>query len=107
MVITEDQLGLIEMFLSEVREGIEHSTFKDQRKILDLLNVRGKLAIENDKKVIYITCLLNPEPQPVSLFKISHSSNLHWHNPIELTAKCIFEANWSLAEALFSQVVRA
>ncbi len=35
------------MFLSEVREGIERSTFEDQRKILDLLNVRGKLAIEN------------------------------------------------------------
>ena len=76
MVITEDQLELIEMFLSEVREGIEHSTFEDQRKILDLLNVRGKLAIENNEKVIYITCLLNPEPQRLSLVQTSHLSSI-------------------------------
>jgi hypothetical protein len=28
------------------------------------------------------------------------------HTPIELTTKCIFDANWFLADVLFSQVVR-
>ena len=58
---------MIEMFLLEVREGIEYSTFEDQSKILDLLNVSGKLAIENIEKINNITCLLNTEQQRLSL----------------------------------------
>jgi len=30
VIIAEDRLKLIEMFLSEVRDGIEYSTFEDQ-----------------------------------------------------------------------------
>ena len=89
MVITEDQFELIEMFLSEVREGIEHSTFEEQRKILDLLNVRGKLAMENNEKVIYKTCLLNPEPQRLSLVQTSPWSNNHNRTHIETFTRLV------------------
>lgn len=78
---------MIERFLSEVREGIEHSTFKDQRKILDLQNVRGKLAIENDEKVIHITCLLNPEPQQLSLVLTSPWLSTHKGQPIVIQVR--------------------
>ena len=102
MVITEDQLELIEMFLSEVREGIENSTFEYQRKVLDLLSVSGKLAIENNEKVIYITCLLNPESQWLSLVQISHSSNLNWQNSVEVTARVILSVCLALDDKLLS-----
>jgi len=33
-------------------------TFDDKRQILDLLDVRGKLAVENGGKVVYVKCLI-------------------------------------------------
>jgi len=48
--------------LSTVNEIVE------KRQRLELFNVRGKLAIENNEKVIHATCLL--QLQPVSLARI-------------------------------------
>jgi hypothetical protein len=43
------------MVLSEVKHGIEYTSFEEHQKIVDLQNVHGKLAIENNEKVIDIT----------------------------------------------------
>jgi hypothetical protein len=40
-------------------------------------------------------------------FLILHSSNLHWQNSIELTARFVLIANLSLAEALFAKIADA
>lgn len=55
-VITDEQVTLIETFCAEVREGLEGATFEDKRRYFDLLDVRAKLAVENNEKVAYITC---------------------------------------------------
>jgi site-specific DNA recombinase len=104
--ITDEQLNLIEDFCAKIRPKLEEATFDTRRQIIELLDVRGKIAYENDEKVIYLKCLITPEQQPLLPIVISHSSNLHWHTPVELTAKVVFEANCSPANELFSQVVR-
>jgi len=43
------------------REGLEVATFEQKRQLIDLLDVRGKLAIENDEKVVYIKCILGQQ----------------------------------------------
>ncbi len=54
-VIAYDQLELIEKYLSEVKQGIGYSSFEEYQEIVALQNVHGKLAIENNEKVIDIT----------------------------------------------------
>ena len=51
----------MEAFCAEVRVGIDNATFEDKRRYFDLLDVHGKLAVENDEKVIYITCLVGKQ----------------------------------------------
>jgi site-specific DNA recombinase len=60
-LITDDQIAEIESFCAEVRDGLDNATFEDKRKYIELLDVRGKLAIENDEKVVYIRCLLGKQ----------------------------------------------
>lgn len=62
---TDDQMTYIEDFCTKIRERLDTITFEGKRRILEMLDVRGTLAIENDEKVIYLSCLI--APQPVSL----------------------------------------
>jgi len=70
---TDQDIGAVEDYCLYIRENLDLLTFDGKRRILELLDVRGTLAIENDEKVIYISCLIYP--QPVSLALTSHSSN--------------------------------
>lgn len=72
-VITDEQVTLIETYCAELREGLEGATFEDKRRYFDLLDVRAKLAIENNEKVAYITCKIGSSR--VSLVATSHLSN--------------------------------
>jgi hypothetical protein len=66
-----------------------------------MLDVRGKLAIENNnEKVVHPTCLL--KPQSVSLALTLHSLSRQPQYSIELTARFVLGTNWSLADVLFS-----
>ncbi len=59
--ITDDQLAYIESFCDKIRKGLDQADFKTRRKILELLDIRGKIAVENDERVIYLKCLIGPE----------------------------------------------
>jgi site-specific DNA recombinase len=72
-VLTDEQVADIEAFCAQVRQGLEYATFEQKRQIIDLLDVRGKLAIENGERVIYVSCLISPEP--VSLARTSPLSS--------------------------------
>jgi len=71
LVITDEQIEEIEAFCTEIRDGLDEATFEEKRQILELFDVRGKLAIENNEKVIYISCNLLNEPQRRSLVQTS------------------------------------
>lgn len=76
VTMTDDQLAYIEAFCAKIRKGLKKADFKTKRQIVDLLDIRGKVAFENGEKVIYLRCLINiQEQQPVLRLPISPSLN--------------------------------
>lgn len=55
-VLTDEQIAEIEAECNEIRDGLDNATFEDKRRYFELLNVRGKLAVENEEKVVYVSC---------------------------------------------------
>jgi hypothetical protein len=97
----------IEVVCTKIHDKLGTVTFEGKRRILDMLDVRGTLAIEKDEKVIYISCPISPEP--VSLVLTSTLSSCHGVNTIALTVWIILDRlqeqgnQISLADMLFSQ----
>jgi site-specific DNA recombinase len=60
-VLSDDQIAELEAFCAEVRTGLDNATFEDKRRYFDLLDVRGKLTIENNEKVAYLSCKLGKQ----------------------------------------------
>jgi hypothetical protein len=61
--LTEEQIESIFEFVAVVREGLEEAddSFGAKRKLIELLDVRVTLAVENDEKIVYATCRLGKE----------------------------------------------
>ncbi len=77
VTITDDQADVIETFCAKIRGGLDQADFDARRQIIELLDVRGKIAFENDQKVIYLKCLIQPkEQQPLLPMQISPLSNI-------------------------------
>ena len=90
VTMTDDQLSYIEEFCAKIRVGLENADYKTKRQIIELLDICGKVAFENEKKVLYLKCLINPKEQlPRLPMQISPSSSLHWQNSLELTARLV------------------
>ncbi len=89
---SDEQIAEIEAFCADVREGLDNATFEDKRRYLDLLDVRGILALENDQKVVYITCKLGK--QRVLQMQTLPLSNSQYGNslPVTLTVRLVIEA---------------
>jgi hypothetical protein len=60
-VLSDEQIADIEAFCAQIRHGLEVATFEQKRQVIDLLDVRGTLAIENEEKVVYVRCLLGQQ----------------------------------------------
>jgi len=58
--ITDAQLSYLEAFSAKIREGIDGADFYTKRQIVELLDIHGKIAIENGEKVVYLKCLIEP-----------------------------------------------
>jgi site-specific DNA recombinase len=72
VTITDDQVNLIEAFCAKIREGLDQADFNIKRHILELLDVRGKIAFENGERILYLKCLLDHyNPRQVSRVLIS------------------------------------
>jgi len=69
VAMTDDQLSYIEAFCTKIRKGLNKADFKIKRQVIEMLDIRGKIAFENNEKVIYLKCLI-PQ-QPVSRLLIS------------------------------------
>jgi len=70
VTLTDSQMEEIQEYCDSIRDRVDTASFDEKRQLIELFDVRGKLAIENGEKVVYVTCLL--EPQPVSLALTSH-----------------------------------
>jgi site-specific DNA recombinase len=71
--LSDENIEVIKSFCSEVRSGLDNATFEDKRRYMELLDVRCKLALENQEKVAYVKCKL--EAQRLSVVPTSPSSN--------------------------------
>jgi hypothetical protein len=59
----EEHITGLEDLAIAVSIGIRVTDFQTKRRIIDQLDVRGKLAVENEQKVVYITCKIELQPQ--------------------------------------------
>ena len=96
VTMNDDQLNYIEAFCAKIRIGFDHADFKTKRQIIELLDIRGKIAFENGQKVLYLKCLIDPKEQQRRLpIQISHSSSSHTAYIIELTKRAVLGQNCS------------
>jgi hypothetical protein len=51
------------MFCAKIRSGLNHADFDGKRQVIELLDVRCKIDFENDEKMIWLKCLIEPEGQ--------------------------------------------
>ncbi len=72
-IISDQEVANIEAFCGELRLRLDNATFEQQRQLIDMLDVRGKLAIENNEKVVYVKCILGQ--QLLSVARTSPSLN--------------------------------
>jgi hypothetical protein len=70
---TDEEIESIVAACEEIGVGLDNATFDDKRKYFDWLQVRGKLAVENDEKVVYTKCRIGE--QRLSVVATSPSSN--------------------------------
>jgi hypothetical protein len=63
VTMTNDQLAYIEEFCAKIRAGLDQADFNAKRQIIELLDIRGKIAFENGQKVAYLRCLIDPKEQ--------------------------------------------
>lgn len=106
VTMTDDQLSFIEAFCAKIRHGLDTADFNTKRQIIELLDIRGKIAFENNEKVMYLKCLLDTQQQQRLQIQISPLSNSHEVNTIELTARLVLGQGLSLAESLFNQAIK-
>jgi hypothetical protein len=48
-------------YFDKIRDRLDDASFETKRRLIDLLDVNGKLDIENNERVIYIKCLISPQ----------------------------------------------
>ena len=74
VTMTDDQLSYIEVFCAKIRNGLEQADFNTKRQIIELLDIRGKIAFENNEKVLYIKCLITQQPLlPIVISPLSNT----------------------------------
>ena len=56
-----------------VSDRFDTTDFDERRQLFEMFDVRGTLALENEEKVVNVSCLISP--QPVSLALTSHLLN--------------------------------
>ncbi len=61
--LTSEQIQSLKDFATEVAEGLERADadFETRRQIIDTLDVRATLAIEDEEKVVYVRCIIGDD----------------------------------------------
>jgi hypothetical protein len=54
--LTDEQVAEIEVFCTEVRDGLDYATFEYKQRHFELLNIQCVVTSENDERVRYFTC---------------------------------------------------
>ena len=74
VIMSDDLIASIEAICAEISIGLDNATFEDKKRYFEILDVRGKVAFEDGKEVVYIKCKIGQ--QQVLLMQTSHLSNI-------------------------------
>ncbi len=66
-MLDDIQISEIENFCAEIRGKLESASFESKRHLIEMFDVHGKLAVENDQKCVEVTCLITPQPRSLAL----------------------------------------
>jgi hypothetical protein len=66
-ILGNEQIAEVEASFAEIRDKLENASFQSKRHLIEMLDVHGKLIIEENRKVIYITCLLQQQQRSLTL----------------------------------------
>lgn len=91
LVLSDAQVEDIRLFCETIKDVLETATFEQKRQVLEMLDVRGTLAIEDNERVIYVKCLVTPQ-QRLSLLPTSPSSNIG--ETVTMTCVCLSTARF-------------
>ena len=58
---SDQDIIIIEEFCAHIQENLDYASFEGKRRILEILDVHGTLAIENEEKVVYVKCHLGQQ----------------------------------------------
>jgi hypothetical protein len=85
--------GLAEDFARRVAGGLEkvETDFETRRQIIDLLDVRVTLAIEDGQKVVYIRCPVDEAEMSSIESSTSQSGGHNRQMPFALTARIVLD----------------
>ena len=61
ITVTDDQLADIEKFVNEIRSELKQITFENKRRVIEYLDVRATIAVEDGEKVVYVKCLVTAD----------------------------------------------
>ena len=66
----QDNIGHVPLnyngsYCAKIRVGLDHADFKTKRQIIELLDIRSPIAFENEQKVLYLKCLIDPKERYV------------------------------------------
>ncbi len=50
-------------YCEEIKDILDTATFEQKRQLLDVLDVRGTLDVEDNERVVYVKCLLSLQQQ--------------------------------------------
>ena len=76
-ILTEEQIRTLQDFAGQVSTALAaaEANFAARRQLIEMLNVEGTLALEEDEKVVYVRCLLTgPDIGPDRLQLLSSST---------------------------------
>ena len=90
VIITDKQISMIEALCAEIQLGLNSATFEDKQRYFELLDVRGTLAFEDGKEIVYIKCKLG-EQQVLQLQTLPWQRNQK-DNSFTITARLVIEA---------------
>lgn len=54
VIMSDDLIASIEAICAEISVGLDNATFEDKKRYFEILDVRGKIAFEDGKEVVYI-----------------------------------------------------
>jgi len=87
--LSDEEVLELKEFVDLVRDGIKTSDFETKQNIINLMDVRGKLALENKEKAVCLSCKLEKQKQPPT--RTSHSLNNHNRTHITLRERLVID----------------